>query len=117
MQEGTETAQVTAQRPAEWGASNPDTGNGLSYPPKRPYWITMSHIFQYSKYMGFSPPIILPKCEIDHSSEVGTLTKCGAVFSLLPPFRVSIAWCLIKHSYKLNSAVLYEYQLVQTKSS
>jgi hypothetical protein len=117
MQEGAEIAQVTAQTPAEWGASNPDTGKGLSYPPKRPYWMTMSHVFQSRKYMGPSPAMILPKCEIDHSSEVSTLTNCGAVFSLLLPFRASIAWCLIKHSYKLNSTVSYKYQLVQTKSS
>ena len=72
MQEGARIVQVTAQTSAEYGASNLDTGNGLFYSPKRPYWMTMSHTFQYSKYMGLPLAIILPKCEIDNSSQVST---------------------------------------------
>jgi hypothetical protein len=81
MQEGAEVAQVTAQTPAEWRASNPDSGNGLLNSPKRPYWVMMSHTFQSSKYMGLYLAIILPKCEIDHSSQVSTLRSCGDVLS------------------------------------
>ena len=72
MQEGARIVQVTGQTSAEYGASNLDTGNGLFYSPKRPYWMTMSHTFQYSKYMGLPLAIILPKCEIDNSSQVST---------------------------------------------
>jgi hypothetical protein len=106
MQEGAGIAQVTAQTSTELGASNPDTGKGIFNSPKLPNWMTMSHTFQSSKYMGLSLTTILPKCEIDHSLQVSTLRRCGAVFPT-PPLLALIEWCLSKQSDKLTSPVSY----------
>ena len=93
MQEGA----GTDRRPQNGRASKPDNGKWLFYSPKRPYWMSMSHTLQSSKYVWHSLATIVPKYEIDHSSQVSTLRRRGNV--LLPPPLP----CL--NSIKLTSAV------------